>query len=156
MKKRTRDKIAKDREDEAELREKYAKEPEKVIQMIYSLLVPVAETYKEEGQSVTDQPKIDKRPDAILFRLPVRHENTTLYLELDYTLFLTDEGYGVKVTREFSDSTEGRRGKSIHSLFPPIEANSIKKDIRELLQEAKETIEKLEEERRKSLRGSPY
>lgn len=82
------------RSGEEEFREKYKDQKKKIIEMIYSQLKPLEETFKSE------KPKIERSHWGVSLSLPIVHENTHYTSGIHFYLKLTDKGYGVDVKRD--------------------------------------------------------
>lgn len=152
IKEATKKEIMEIREKEEELREKHKEDVEKILDLIYSQLKPVEETFRKEGREESYQPKIVRHPHAIYLSLPITPESmrspghyTTIGLTIGFGLLLTDEGYGVKVTKDIYDHTKDRTFRTEGYISPPVDVDGIQKEIRDFLRDRRFAIKMLEE-----------
>lgn len=151
-KKATEEDMEEVRKKEEELRKKYEGDQEKIIDLIYSQLKPVVETFREEGKEKTDQPRIDKRQSGIVLHLPIVHGNTHIGLSISFGLIFTDKGYGVTTRKRIYDHTKDRVFTSQGFVDAPVEIEGIQNQIREFIRDRAFAIKMLEEKTKRMKR----
>lgn len=125
---------------EEKLRERYQHQKKEIIDMIHSELKPVVETFKEPALPKYEQPKIERHDDwGISLSVPIVDETTHMSSGIDFSLKLTEKGYGVSVTRE----------RMSRFIYPPIEVKTIQEEIVKYLEERRESIISREKERQR-------
>ena len=147
MKKETEEEVERGRKVERELREKYAGEKEKLVELIYAQLKPVEETFKVEG-AVKNQPRLEKYPHGVSLYLPIDHAYVNIY----FGFALTDEGYAVTVRREIFDHKTERNFYFDHYIQAPVTVEGIKKEIREFIRDRNDAAKRVEEKTRRNSR----
>ena len=152
VKKATEEEIKEVRRKEEELREKHKGEREKIIEMIYSQLKPVEETFREEGKEETDQPKIKKYPGGISLSLPIVHQQTHTGFSISFDLRLTDKGYAVTTRKSGYDHTTDRVFTSEGFVEAPVEMGKIRSEIRDFIGNRSSAIKMLEGKKRRMQR----
>ena len=149
MKKKTEEEMKEIRKKEEELREKHKGEREKIIDLIYSELKPVVETFVEEGKEETDQPKINKYQGGISLSLPIVHQGTHIGLSITFGLLFTDKGYGVTTRKTMYDHTKDRTFATEGFVEVPVTVEGIRKEIRDFIYNRGFAIKMLEEKKKR-------
>ena len=152
VKKATEEEIKETRKKEDELRKKYEGQKEKIIDLIYSQLKPVEETFREEGKDEIDQPKIKKYYDGISLSLPIVHEGTHRGFGINFDLRFTDKGYAVRTRKSGYDHVQDRAFTSEGFIDAPVEIGKIRGEIRSFLGDRAFAIKMLEEKRKRMAR----
>jgi hypothetical protein len=152
MRKEMDTKLEDTRKKEEELRKKYESDIKEILDLIRSRCEPVVETYRDSSLKwEMEQPKFEMNESAKAAWLKMTIPFVT-DLTIYFRLVLTDIGYSLKVEPEFYDTKEEKKFITTHNIPPPVKAEAIQNEIRSFLKEINDTIRRLEEKKRQTMR----
>jgi len=130
----TRDEMRRGSLIEKEIEQKYEGAKERLLDLIYSQLVPVIEIFTDKNQQEIYQPKIEKTSSSISLKFPIKSSSTTVHLSLDFGFILTDNGYAVTIKTEDYDFVQHRGFTHYGRIDPPVTVKIIQSTITEYIQ----------------------
>jgi hypothetical protein len=105
--------------------------------VVRSQLTPVAEIFREEGKTETQQPHIHEYENGFTLVLPVAENGVTCTtLRIQFEFHHNKKGYLLKVNRETEEGAAG----SEKTIDRPITEEKIRDEIRKLLKERQDII----------------
>jgi hypothetical protein len=107
------------------------------MKLVRSQLTPVAEIFREEGKTETQQPHIHEYENGFTLVLPVAENGvtcTTIRIQFEFQHY--KKGYLLKVNRETEEGVAG----SQKIVDMPITEEEIRVEIRKLLKERQDII----------------
>jgi hypothetical protein len=149
MKEETQKEIRDSRYAEQHIREKYVNEPTKIIELLRAKLKKVEEVFKESDQQELDQPKMESGNWGACLSVPIIHSGMHVGLKICFFLHLTDEGYGLRVSKDMYDGMYDKPFETSAYINPPVTANTIQKEVTDFLEARNNTIKRMEEKEKR-------
>jgi hypothetical protein len=137
LKQESTEEITETQKEDRELQKSYVKELKKLMKLVRSQLIPVAEIFREEGKTETQQPHIHEYEYGFTLVLPVAENGVTYTtFQMQFEFHQNKKGFLLKVNRK----TEEGAANYEKTITMPITKEKIRDEIRNLLKVRQDII----------------